>query len=103
VTKDDRHCRGCAPIAATALAVRGRARYAAGGGGGGFGGFGGGGFGGLGGSMRTNPFPVMAARAAASDLTILHRRGVLRYRVRTHDAANDDAIGQHVPVTTSSL
>jgi hypothetical protein len=37
---------------------------------------GGGGFGGLGGSMRTNPFPVMAAPAsAASDLTILHRRG----------------------------
>jgi hypothetical protein len=47
-----------------------------GGGGGGFGGLGGGGFGGLGGSMRTNPFPVMAAPAsAASDLTILHRRG----------------------------
>jgi hypothetical protein len=81
-----------------------RARYAAGGGGGGFGGLGGGGFGGLGGSMRTNPFPVMAAPAAtATDLTILHRRGVLRYRVHTHDAANDDAIGQHVPVTTSSL
>jgi hypothetical protein len=40
------------------------------------GGGGGGGFGGLGGSMRTNPFPVMAAPAsAASDLTILHRRG----------------------------
>jgi hypothetical protein len=54
--------------------------------------------------MRTNPFPVMAAPATtASDLTILHRRGVLRYRVHTHDAANDDAIGQHVPVTTSSL
>jgi hypothetical protein len=27
-----------------------------------------------------------------------HRRGVLRYRVHTHDAANDDAIGEHVEV-----
>jgi hypothetical protein len=43
------------------IAVRRRARYAAGGGGGGFGGLGGGGFGGFGGSMGGNPFPVMAA------------------------------------------
>jgi len=45
------------------IAVSGRARYA-GGGGGGFGGLGGGGFGGHGGSMG-NPFPGMAAPAAA--------------------------------------
>jgi hypothetical protein len=54
--------------------------YAAGGGGGGFGGLGGGGFGGLGGSMETIPGYGRRA-AAAGDRTILHLRGVLRYRV----------------------
>jgi len=47
--RERRHC----VIARRGIAVRRRARYAAGGGGGGFGGLGGGGLGGLGGNMAT--------------------------------------------------
>jgi hypothetical protein len=44
-------------LARRLVAVRRRARYAAGGGGGGFGGLGGGGFGGFGGIMASNSIP----------------------------------------------
>src|SRR5262249_36025297 len=54
------------------VAVRRRARYAAGGGGGGFGGLGGGGFGGLGGSMWATHSRLWPPRRRRDELAAFH-------------------------------
>jgi hypothetical protein len=69
-------------------------------GGGGFGGLGGGGFGGFGGSMGTTYSRLWPPPRRRQ--TILHRPVALWYWM-THDAADNDAVDEHVEIVVVPL